>query len=291
MVMPTLNINSMKKLLLLLLLVPCLVQGQVYRNYFSVVDSTKYFNIKLPAHQMLLDETSGIWYRLDSATTSIRKKLSQATVYKTALSGAAYTAGTGITLSGTTFSSTYWADVSSAVTLSTTYKALGVGALAPLHKFVVVGTKVNTPASVGTAIPMFNYVNGNINTNRATIAQATDTSALSLNYTYYTGKPTLLLKGNTGNTLFQIDTAGAISLYSAGTGISISGNTMSGNYVAGLGITLSTNTFSHTAHTGDVTGTTSLTVGALMGRSLSTIIPTIGNVLKWDGTYWYPVAP
>jgi hypothetical protein len=64
-------------------------------------------------------------------------------------------------------------------------------------------------------------------------------------------------------------------------------------YVAGTGLTLTGTSFLHTAHTGDATGTTSLTVVALRGRSLSTIIPSNGNVLKWDAgnSVWYPVAP
>jgi hypothetical protein len=99
-----------------------------------------------------------------------------------------------------------------------------------------------------------------------------------------------------------------LSTYWAGNGISLSGTTFSGNYVAGTGLSLSTNTFNilyvagtglsitsnsfvHNAHTGDCTGITSLTVVKLLGRSLSTTVPTTGNVLKWDGTYWTPSAP
>ena len=83
------------------------------------------------------------------------------------------------------------------------------------------------------------------------------------------------------------------ALYSAGTGISISGTTITNSrtYTSGSGITLSGTTFTHAAHSGDVTGITSLTVSALLGRTLSTITPTIGNVLKWDGTNWTPSAP
>ena len=62
-------------------------------------------------------------------------------------------------------------------------------------------------------------------------------------------------------------------------------------YAAGLGITLTSQTFSHTSHTGDATGITSLTVVALQGRSISTTIPTSTNVLSWNGTYWIPSAP
>jgi len=62
-------------------------------------------------------------------------------------------------------------------------------------------------------------------------------------------------------------------------------------YAAGTGITLSGNTFSHSAHTGDATGTTSLTVVALQGRSLATIAPSSGEFLGWNGTAWIPTVP
>ena len=56
------------------------------------------------------------------------------------------------------------------------------------------------------------------------------------------------------------------------------------SYSAGTGLTLSGNSFSHSPHTGDVTGTTSLTISAIQGRVLSTVTPTSGDVLTWNGS-------
>jgi hypothetical protein len=61
-------------------------------------------------------------------------------------------------------------------------------------------------------------------------------------------------------------------------------------YAAGTGLTLSGGTFSHGNHTGDVSGSTTLTVIALQGRSIDATIPTSGNVLGWNGSAWAPVA-
>ena len=62
------------------------------------------------------------------------------------------------------------------------------------------------------------------------------------------------------------------------------------NFTAGTGITLSGTTFSHTAHTGDATGSTALTVVALQGRSIATTVPTSTNILSWNGSSWGPAS-
>ena len=59
-------------------------------------------------------------------------------------------------------------------------------------------------------------------------------------------------------------------------------------YAAGVGLSLSCNTFSHTAHTGDATGTTSLIVVALQGRGILTTAPVNNQVLRYNGTNWFP---
>ena len=123
--------------------------------------------------------------------------------------------------------------------------------------------------------------------------------------------------------------AAALSNYVAGTGIALSGNTVSAlnsnaiwnanllngssistttpannemlkwngsewipgaAYDVGLGITLSGTTFSHTAHTGDATGVTSITVVALQGNSVSSVTPSTNEVLKWNGSAWTPAT-
>jgi hypothetical protein len=55
-------------------------------------------------------------------------------------------------------------------------------------------------------------------------------------------------------------------------------------YNAGTGLTLTGTTFSHNAHTGDVSGTTALTVTRIQGRSVTANAPANGQVLKWNTT-------
>jgi len=62
-------------------------------------------------------------------------------------------------------------------------------------------------------------------------------------------------------------------------------------YSAGTGLTLTGTTFSHNPHTGDVTGTTSLTVTGIQGRAVSSTAPTNNQVLQWNGTNWAPTNP
>ena len=53
---------------------------------------------------------------------------------------------------------------------------------------------------------------------------------------------------------------------------------------------MTTGTFDHSPHTGDATGATSLTVVALQGRSVASIIPTDRNLLTWvnASSRWEP---
>ena len=70
--------------------------------------------------------------------------------------------------------------------------------------------------------------------------------------------------------------------------ITASSSSSTTSYSAGTGLTLTGTTFETTAHTGDVSGTTTLTVVALQGNPVSTTTPTTGYVLKWNGTNWAP---
>ena len=76
-----------------------------------------------------------------------------------------------------------------------------------------------------------------------------------------------------------------LSLTHNGTGIDLS--TL---YSAGTGLTLIGTTFSHAAHTGDVTGTSSLTVAKIQGRNVVSTAPINGQVLKWNNaaSQWEP---
>jgi hypothetical protein len=74
--------------------------------------------------------------------------------------------------------------------------------------------------------------------------------------------------------------------YSAGNGISLSGTTFS--VAAGTGLTQDASGLSHTAHTGDATGASALTVVGIQGRSVTSTAPTSNQVLKWNGSAWAP---
>ncbi len=63
-------------------------------------------------------------------------------------------------------------------------------------------------------------------------------------------------------------------------------------YTAGTGLTLAGTEFSHSAHSGDVSGATSLTVTGLQGRTLASTAPSDGQVISWNasGSQWEPSA-
>jgi len=80
-------------------------------------------------------------------------------------------------------------------------------------------------------------------------------------------------------------TGSTLSLTHNGVGVDLS--TL---YSEGTGLTLSGTTFSHAAHTGDVTGASSLTVAKIQGRNVVSTAPTNGQILKWNNTasQWEP---
>ncbi|PKP22628.1 MAG: hypothetical protein CVU05_03080 [Bacteroidetes bacterium HGW-Bacteroidetes-21] len=83
---------------------------------------------------------------------------------------------------------------------------------------------------------------------------------------------------------------GATSVTGTYPNFTISSTDANTTYSAGTGISLSGTQFSHNAHSGDVSGTTALTVTGMQGRSISTNIPANGQVLKWNSTTskWEP---
>jgi hypothetical protein len=188
-----------------------------------------------------------------------------------------YQGGTGITLTGNTFSHT-----------AHTGDATGATAL------TVVAIQGR---SVATTIPTSgNYLGWNGSNWIPSIPTGTTYAAgtgLTLGSNTFTANNTTALwnanqlQGNSIAT--TVPTSGN---YLGWNGSSwIPSNPTGTTYAAGTGITLASNTFSHTAHTGDATGSTSLTVVALQGRSVSTTIPTSGNYLGWNGSNWIPSIP
>ncbi len=72
--------------------------------------------------------------------------------------------------------------------------------------------------------------------------------------------------------------------YNAGTGISISGNTISGNYSAGTGISISGSTIAA------LNTSAKWNASQIQGKNISTATPSVNQVLKWNGTTWAPAT-
>ena len=192
--------------------------------------------------------------------------------------GSAYGAGTGLTLNSNTFAINLWAGPGislsgNSITNSSPGTTYAAGSGLGLNS----GTFSNTAPDQTVSL-----------TNGTGIS----CSGSYPNFTITNTLPGISYAAGTGLTLNS--STFAISL-SAGPGISISGNSITNSaigsqYAAGSGITLNLQTFSHTAHTADATGETSLTVVALRGRSIATTVPTAGNCLNWNGSSWIPTA-
>ena len=158
--------------------------------------------------------------------------------------GASYTAGTGITISGTTISNSGDTNAADDITTST---AAG-------------GDLIGTYPS-----PTVAQIQGN------PVSSTTPTSGQILKWS-----GTQWVPGADDN-----DT------YTAGSGISISGNviTNSGDADGSDDIT------SGSAAGGDLSGTyPNPTVSAITGRAVANTAPATNDVLKWNGTQWAPAA-
>ncbi len=157
-----------------------------------------------------------------------------------------------------------------------------------------------------------------INGNNLTIS---DGNAVTLPQNIYTAGSGISMTGNTINNAAPDQTV----TISNGTGITVAGSypdftltnsspdqpvTITGNgattvtgtypdftvsstdnnttYTAGTGLTLTGTSFSHNAHTGDVTGTTALTVTGIQGNQVTSSAPGNNQILKWStiGNRW-----
>ncbi|MEM7368812.1 MAG: hypothetical protein AAF587_09410 [Bacteroidota bacterium] len=88
-----------------------------------------------------------------------------------------------------------------------------------------------------------------------------------------------------GNQLILSNGGGITTLFTAGTGISLSGNQISNSGDTDPSDDLTTSTTAG----GDLSGTyPNPTVDAIQGRPVSTSAPASGEVLKWNGTEWEP---
>ncbi len=178
-----------------------------------------------------------------------------------------YTAGTGLTLTGTEFThNAHGGDVTGTTNLSVT----GIR-----------GINVSSTAPVSGQIMKYNGIRWMMEADENTTYTATGTG-LSLTGTSFT---------NTAPDQTVTLTQGGSTIISGSyPNFTISSTDLNTTYSAGTGLTLTSTTFAHDVHSGDVSGTTSLSVTGIRGRSVSTTAPTSGQILKYNGTNWDPAA-
>ena len=257
-------------------------------------------------------------------STSGGIKFPDGTVQSTAATGGgtSYQAGTGIGISGTTISNTGDTDASDDITTSTvaggdlsgTFSNLSVNKLrgqnlsttAPFHGQVLewdsfisewVPTTLNTGDNLGN-----HGATVNIQMNNNWISGDGNSEGLFVSYEGRVGVGTSnpgsqltvsgTIESTSGGIKFPDGTVqttaatGGGTSYQAGTGIGISGTTISntGDTDASDDITTSS-----TAG-GDLSGSFSnLSVNKLQGRSMSATAPATNQVLGWNGTTWTPM--
>jgi hypothetical protein len=201
------------------------------------------------------------------------------------ISSLTYDAGTGISISGNTFShATHTGDVTGITSLTVNaIQGRAISSSAPANSQVLKwngsawspAADDNNTYSAGTGISL----TGTVFSNAGDLSSANELQTISASGTT---SPAIDLSLSGGSITFSA--SGGVGLSRSSNNINISSLT----YDAGVGISLSGNTFSHATHTGDVTGITSLTVNAIQGRNISTTTPSSGNVLSWNGSLWLP---
>ncbi|PKP22626.1 MAG: hypothetical protein CVU05_03070 [Bacteroidetes bacterium HGW-Bacteroidetes-21] len=205
-----------------------------------------------------------------------------------------YTAGTGLTLSGTTFShNAHTGDASGTTNLTVTgIQGRSVSSTAPVtgQVFKYNGTSWvpsaddNTTYTAGTGINLAGTQI--VNAAPDQIVSLTPGTGISVTGTY----PNFSILNTTPDQPVVLTGGGTTTITGTYPNFTISSTDANTTYTAGTGLALTGTQFSHTAHTGDVSGTTTLTVTGMQGRSISTSIPANGQVLKWNSTTskWEP---
>ncbi|MFK7923411.1 MAG: tail fiber domain-containing protein, partial [Bacteroidia bacterium] len=239
-----------------------------------------------------------------------------------------YTAGTGMTLSGTTFINTGDTDASDDLTNASTAGGDASGTFAALNVNGLQGNPVaGTVPSSGEVLkwngtawePAIDQDAGTIYTGGAgitvsgtTIINSGDTDASDDITTATAGAgdvsgtfPTLTVDGLQGNPVANTaPTSGEVLKWNGSQWAPATDTDNNTTYTAGTGMTLSGTTFINTGDTdasddlttassatGDVTGTFStMTVEGLQGRTVANTAPSSGEVLKWNGTEWAPAT-
>jgi hypothetical protein len=234
-----------------------------------------------------------------------------------------YSAGTGLTLSGTTFNSVWSANGGNIN--NTNLGNVGIGNNSPTSPLHVYSLGSDASAKIGYSSSYFSnrlyfgdgdyvWVGEGLADDRLILRGGTMGVFINSGGGYGTNGQ--VLKSNGSTVSWQNETVS-----SAGSGISISSGVISNSapdqtvvlnyagattvtgtypsftisstdenttYTAGTGITLTGTTFSHPAHSGDVSGTTALTVTGIQGKAVSSTLPTSGQILKYNGTSWVP---
>lgn len=234
-----------------------------------------------------------------------------------------YSAGTGLTLSGTTFNSVWSANGGNIN--NTNLGNVGIGNNSPTSPLHVYSLGMDASAKIGYSSSYYSnrlyfgdgdyvWVGEGLADDRLVLRGGTLGVYINSGGGYGTNGQ--VLKSNGSTVSWQNETVS-----SAGSGISISSGVISNaapdqtvvlnyagattvtgtypnftisstdentTYTAGTGLTLTGTAFSHTAHSGDVSGTTSLTVTGIQGKAVSSTLPTSGQILKYNGTSWVP---
>jgi hypothetical protein len=186
--------------------------------------------------------------------------------------GTTYTAGTGLIISGTTFS----ANNTSSIWNANQLQGISISTISPSNTQVLKwngnawspAADENTSYGAGTGLTL----TGNTFSHISHSGDAT-------------GSTSLTVVGLQGSSVSTITPATNEVLKWNGTSWTPASDDNI-TYGAGTGITLSGNTFSHTPHSGDATGSTSLTVVGLQGRAIATTTPSSGSALVWNGSQW-----
>lgn len=163
-----------------------------------------------------------------------------------------YSAGTGIGFTGTTINNT----APDQTVLLTGGGATNVSGTYP--NYTVTSTDNNTTYNAGTGLTLTGTSFSANNTTamwNANLLQGMEVSALA----------------PIGGQILKYDGTNWVPATDANT-----------TYTAGTGLTLTGTSFSHNAHSGDVTGTTALTVTGIQGHQVTSSTPGDNQILKWS---------
>lgn len=212
-----------------------------------------------------------------------------------------YSAGSGLALTGTTFSN---AAPDQTVTL-TGFGATTVTGTYP--SFTITSTDNNNTYTAGSGINIdgSNQISNTLPDQTVVLNEGTGitVSGTYPNFTLTNSLPDQMVTLNTGSGIsvsgtypdytiansspdqtVTITGSGATTVTGTYPSFTVSSTDDNTTYSAGTGLILTGTSFSHNAHSGDVTGTTALTVTGIQGRQVSSSMPGNNQILKWNTT-------